>query len=257
MHGAFYPFAVKIAAGKINVLTGAAWKDDLDPHVQDWVVADGKRRIDGFCVGKGTVRQFAAMPLGFGCSAEEQLTGAGIFGGVQIAVYPMRREAFLRRFPALPEKNDQGMEVVSDFGETPMSPVSDRPRRIWPVLERRTGRDPGMGLCPGGLVRQHVYSDPFDREDWDMENKNRCFTHIADSRFWKTITGQVLRHGPISAKEGQRAWVPWFEPVSGHPGVLFGSEAISGLKSHGMMNSSENTERPAMFLKKIGSCVRT
>ena len=48
---------------------------------------------------KGVIRQFVAMPLGAGYTAEEQITGKAEHGGLQIVVYPMKREVFERRFP--------------------------------------------------------------------------------------------------------------------------------------------------------------
>ena len=55
--------------------------------------------LDGFCVDKGVIRQFVAMPLGGGYTAEEQVTGKAEYGGLQILVHPMRRDVFERRFP--------------------------------------------------------------------------------------------------------------------------------------------------------------
>jgi hypothetical protein len=51
--------------------------------------------VDGYCVENGVIRQFVAMPLGDGYSAEEQITGAAEHGGVQIAVYPMKKERYV------------------------------------------------------------------------------------------------------------------------------------------------------------------
>jgi len=51
-------------------------------------------------VAKDVIRQFVAMPLGSGYSVEEQITGKPEHGGLQIIVYPMRKEhyeALLRR----------------------------------------------------------------------------------------------------------------------------------------------------------------
>jgi hypothetical protein len=36
--------------------------------------------LDGYCVEKGVIRQFVAIPLGEGYSLEEQLTGEAEFG---------------------------------------------------------------------------------------------------------------------------------------------------------------------------------
>jgi hypothetical protein len=70
-----YPCAVKIAAGKINAVSGAAWTAELQSEPQDDVVVPGQPWLDGFSVGEGHIRQFVAMPLGAGHSVEEQLTG--------------------------------------------------------------------------------------------------------------------------------------------------------------------------------------
>ena len=42
---------------------------------QNYVVVPGQPWLDGYCVEKGIIRQFVAMPLGQGYSVEEQLTG--------------------------------------------------------------------------------------------------------------------------------------------------------------------------------------
>ena len=55
--------------------------------------------LDGFCVEKGIIRQFVAMPLGEGYTAEEQITGEAEHGGLQIEIFPMKREVFERRYP--------------------------------------------------------------------------------------------------------------------------------------------------------------
>jgi hypothetical protein len=50
--------------------------------------------IDKNTVAKDVIRQFVAMPLGSGYSVEEQITGKPEHGGLQIIVYPMRREHY-------------------------------------------------------------------------------------------------------------------------------------------------------------------
>jgi hypothetical protein len=64
------PCAVKIAAGKINAVSGAAWPAELHSEPQDYVVVPGQPWLDGFSVGAGLTRQFVAMPLGAGDSVE-------------------------------------------------------------------------------------------------------------------------------------------------------------------------------------------
>ena len=74
-----YPFAVKIATGKINAVSGEEWMENLpdDSNDQDYIVIPDQPWLDGYSVGRNTIRQFVAMPLGAGYTAEEQLT-AGV-----------------------------------------------------------------------------------------------------------------------------------------------------------------------------------
>ena len=74
-HGTPYPFAIKVATGKINAVTGNNWSDGLKRSPQDYMVSPEQPWLDGYCVEKGFIRQFVAMPLGAGYSAEEQITG--------------------------------------------------------------------------------------------------------------------------------------------------------------------------------------
>ena len=59
-----YPFAVKVAAGKINAVTGDPWSRDLQADPQNYLVLPEQPWLDGFAVRKGVIRQFVAMPLG-------------------------------------------------------------------------------------------------------------------------------------------------------------------------------------------------
>ena len=101
---ASYPFAVKIAAGKINAVSGEPWSSGLQEDPQDYLVVPGQPWLDGFSVGDGFIRQFVAMPLGAGYSVEEQLTGKADVGGIQLQVYPISAESYYRDkvAPSLP-----------------------------------------------------------------------------------------------------------------------------------------------------------
>jgi hypothetical protein len=93
-----YPIALKIAAGKINAITGKPWTADLCDDPQDYLVVPEQPWLDGFCIAKGIIRQFVAERLGAGYSVEEQLTGKAEFGGLQIIAYPMRIAGVGRRW---------------------------------------------------------------------------------------------------------------------------------------------------------------
>lgn len=206
-----YPFAIKVAAGKINAVSGKNWSDGLNSGPQDYMVAPGQPWLDGFCVEKGVIRQFVAMPLGAGYTAEEQLTGRAEYGGLQIVVYPMKREAFVRRFP-----------------ETELSTCPSPRSMSFGIVLRASA---AMGLAPGGRMKQEIYSDPFGIDDWDVNHKSRCFVHIANSLVWREITGRHPPTTPPTAKEYAKARLPWFDYYDDQAQALDGAKELAGLKS--------------------------
>jgi hypothetical protein len=58
-------------------VTGEPYRPGLHREPQDFAVIPEQPWLDGFCVSRGVIRQFVAMPLGAGYTAEEQITGAG------------------------------------------------------------------------------------------------------------------------------------------------------------------------------------
>lgn len=210
-HGAEYPFAIKVATGKINAVAGSRWTDWLQRAPQDYMVAPEQPWLDGFSVEKGFIRQFVAMPLGAGYSVEEQLTGSGEFGGLQILVYPMKRAAFEARFPE--RKRSDDLIEERDVRYSLAAPCQS------------------MGLAPGGRMRQEIYEDPYDIDDWEMGHKSRCFVHLANSLVWRAITGENPPTVPMTASEYAAHKLPWFAYYTEGAGILGGSEKLKGVES--------------------------
>lgn len=207
-----YPFAIKIATGKSNAVSGKPWKEKLHRRPQDYVVAPEQPWLDGYCIEKGVIRQFVAMPLGAGYTAEEQLTGEAEHGGLQIMVYPMKREIFDLRFPKW-ERTFAESDVVYDLCECAPCASID------------------MGLAPGGRMRQEIYDDPYDLSDWDTAHTSRCFVHIANSMVWRSITGQNPPTVPPTAADYSRRGLPWFDYYDEGASAIKGSTILKKLKS--------------------------
>lgn len=211
-----YPFAIKIATGKVNAASGQRMRKGLNMEPQDYVVAPRQPWVDGYCIGKGVIRQFVAMPLGGGYSAEEQLTGNGEFGGLQILVYPMKRKAFEKRFPK-PEPTPAMYDL---------SGPEDAPRVCYCMRPR------SMGFAPGGRMRQEIYEDPYEPEEWDLENYSHCFVHIANSEVWTEITGKRPPYLPMTAEQYSSHGLPWFDYYAEEGAeAIDGAEKLKGLKS--------------------------
>jgi hypothetical protein len=151
------------------------------------------------------------MPLGSGYSAEEQLTGEAQHGGLQLVAYPMKREVFERRFPKREHHHGNFEEPLFCIRKSPAAP--------------------SMGLAPGGRMRQEVYEDPFKIEDWEPEQRGRCFVHLANSLVWRAITGAEPPLVPPTAREYSGAGLPWFDYYSEGAVPLKGSKTLAWLKS--------------------------
>jgi hypothetical protein len=221
--GVQYPCAIKVATGKIDAVTGQTWSSGLHRNPQDYMVFPGQPWLDGYNVEKGVIRQFVAMPLRAGYTAEEQVTGKAEHGGLQVMVYPMKREVFERRFPK--------------------DSVREQLYRSMDLALAVPAAAPSMGLAPGGRMKQEIFEDRFDLADWDLTQSSRCFVHIANSLVWQAITKQAPPHLPPSAKDYTTHGLPWYDYYDDSLTAVEGSGILGKLKSV-LGIAKENRESP-------------
>ena len=211
-----YPCAVKVAAGKINAISGKPWKPELDGSERDYVVVPEQPWLDGFCVAKDVIRQFVAMPLGSGYSIEEQITGKPEHGGLQFIVYPMLRE----RYAALLQRRERSLvtSAVASAGSGMLMYRAAAPARA-------------MGIAAGGRMRQQIYADPHGLDAWDQSVSNRCFVTLVDALQWREITGEVPPTKPLTAADYTKAGLPWFDYYAADLETLGGAPTLALAKS--------------------------
>jgi|GEM_PF-105754 len=212
-----YPFAVKVAAGLVDAVTGDPWADGLEASPQNYIPVPEQPWLDGFCVSKGVIRQFVAMPLGSGYSTEEQITGEAQFGGLQLEVFPLKAE-FYRPGRA---------EIFSSMVAEDLMCFSAAP---------------DMSLAPGGSMRQEIYQDQRPVSDYDLHNRHRCYVHLCNSLVWRKLTGENPPTSPPTADEYNRHGYPWFDFYSETPAVDGGTE-LRKLKSVATIGK-EQSETP-------------
>ena len=201
-----YPFAVKVATGKICAITGDSWVERLNRDPQDYAVLPDQPWLDGYCVEEGVVRQFVAMPLGEGYTVEEQLTGVAIHGGLQLVAYPMKAE----RYEALRSESGWWEDSVVHQG---------------PVLEGP------MGLAPGGRMKQEVYDDPYGLDAWEQRHGSRCFVSLLNTTQWLAVAGEWPPAEPPTAQDYAARGLPWFDYYGGDARAVAGSDKLRGLRS--------------------------
>ena len=202
-----YPMAIKVAAGKIDALTGESWANKLSNRPQNYLTVPNQPWLDGFSVGKGVIRQFVAMPLGRGYTAEEQLTGKAEHGGLQIIAYPMQAA----RYEVWAKERATNYQVA--YCSMPAAPPSE------------------MGLAPGGLMRQEIYEDEYGFEAWDRSARSRCYVHILNSEQYLQVSGAARPSVPPTAKDYTDAGLPWFDYYGGDLTALDGAQKLAGLDS--------------------------
>jgi hypothetical protein len=207
-----YPFAIKVATGKINAVTGERWCMHLNDDPQDYLAIPEQPWLDGYCIEKGVIRQFVAMPLGSGYSVEEQITGEGAFGGIQLVVYPM--------------KVDRYLELVAQSSQ-----FEDREMGLYSLASPSLDELADMGLAPGGRIHQSIYDDPYGLDAWDMRHSSRCFVTLLNAEQWIDVTGTRPPTQPPSAKSYNAAGLPWFAWYGNDAAAHEGSKELSGVKS--------------------------
>ncbi len=207
-----YPFAVKIATGKINAVNGDEWQKPLQSLPQDYIVVPRQPWLDGYCVEKGKVRQFVAAPLGDGLTVEEQLTGHADNGGIQLLVCPMEREVYDRLFPTEPLL-EMRSQVCMDVAE--------------------------MGLGAGGLMHQDIYKDEYGIDVWDESAARRIFVTILNAEQWTHVTGELPAQEPITSEQYVGNGIPWFDWYDADAEVLGETGAFSTVKTIGSGSSHE------------------
>ncbi len=234
-----YPFAVKIAAGKINAVSGEPWTPPLQQEPQNYVVVPRQPWLDGFAVGEGLIRQFVAMPLGEGYSVEEQLTGKADVGGIQVQAYPMSAEVYFCEevVTSIPSSLEELLpRLFSDFL------VKREDERRYMRHPSRLRIEESMGLGAGGKMRQEIYRDRNPLTAWDQTQTRRCFVHLCNSMVWRQVTGTNPPNPPLTSEEYKQAGIPWFDYYRDDQKALKGSKRLAGVKSVAQLGKEKKSQ---------------
>lgn len=164
-----YPFAVKVACGKINALTGKLWENELN-EPQDYLSTKDQEFLTGYKTGKNTVSKFMATKLGDGFTPEEQITGEASFGGIQIICYPLKASVY----KAMNNKK-----------------ISDEPKRNPDVMyskKRDHLKESTIGLSLSEFENLTIHEDQFGVDSWETSSNDRCYIHLCHSKNWTDYT---------------------------------------------------------------------
>jgi hypothetical protein len=271
-----YPFAVKIATGKINAVSGEAWTPHLQsigqpngqaldragymqsltsaPRIpvngaQDYVTIPDQPWLDGFNVGNGQIRQFVAMPLGDGYTVEEQITGEAIHGGLQLIVYPLDP-----RYYTPPRPITRGITAGLLFNGYPgdMLSASASFACTNSMSLSASAQSAQMGLAPGGLMKQEVFADRHGINKWDQAHSAKCFVHLLNSAQFERVTGRRPPTQAPTAQNYSNAGLPWYEYYAENLRSVPGSDKLRKLDSVAALGTKKG-EQPLPENAPVGA----
>lgn len=193
------PAALQVGVGKVCAVSGKSWSSRLGRDPQNYVVLPRQPWLDGINSGKGTVRQFVAVPLGLGATVEGQVTGEEVWGGIQLQTFRLKEGPLAEWRATAPYGG-----ALPPPGAAPAAPGTAGA----PGAARSA---PAMGLGAGGSLRQEVYKDDRPAGDWADGPSGRVFVHLVTPPQWRRITGETPPPSPADRAAYTRAGLPWFD----------------------------------------------
>ncbi|MFR9799360.1 hypothetical protein ACL02U_26240 [Streptomyces sp. MS06] len=226
--GTSRPAALQVGAGKVCAVSGRPWSGRLSRDPQNYLVLPRQPWLDGINSGKGTVRQFVAVPLGLGATVEGQVTGEEAWGGVQLQTFPLN-ERELARWRETEQLRRKRMRSGA-FGAAAGPGAAPAPAAAPAGAPRARA---AMGLGVGGSMRQEVYRDDRPLEHWAEEPAGRVFVHLVTPPQWRSITGEAPPPSPVDRAAYTRAGLPWFDYYDRDGEDLAPAEPLEGVKPVG------------------------
>ncbi|MBD0844145.1 hypothetical protein [Streptomyces sp. TRM68416] len=239
--GTTEPAALQVGVGKVCAVSGRPWSDRLTRDPQNYVVLPRQPWLDGINSGKGTVRQFVAVPLGLGATVEGQVTGEEVWGGVQLQSFPLTEEARerWREQERLRAERQRSVTATGGYGVAmPMAMSAPPAPGAAPAPAGAPGRGApraaaAMGLGVGGSMRQEVYRDDRPAADWSDTPAGRVFVHLVTPPEWRRITGEEPPPSPVDRAAYTRAGLPWFDYYDDEAQDLAPTDTLEAVKPVG------------------------
>ncbi|MBC2902338.1 hypothetical protein [Streptomyces cupreus] len=234
--GTVEPAALQVGVGKVCAVSGKPWSNRLTRKPQNYVVLPRQPWLDGINSGKGTVRQFVAVPLGLGATVEGQVTGEEVWGGVQLQTFPLGAKALARwrEEERLRAERARALTPPGAYGVAmPMAMAPPPAPAAMPAPGAAPRSAPAMGLGVGGSMRQEVYKDDRPATDWAEEPAGRVFVHLVTPPEWRRITGEEPPPSPVDRAAYTRAGLPWFDYYDDQAQDLAPTDTLEGVKPVG------------------------
>lgn len=240
--GTTEPAALQVGVGKVCAVSGRPWSDRLARDPQNYVVLPRQPWLDGINSGKGTVRQFVAVPLGLGATVEGQVTGEEVWGGVQLQSFPLKEPQLTEwrrreRERAEARRRSRAGGPAGGFGAPMAMMASAQGAPGAPGAPAAPGAPQAggaaMGLGVGGTMRQEVYRDERPLTDWSEQPAGRVFVHLVTPPQWRRITGEAPPPSPVDRAAYTNAGLPWYDYYNADAEDLAPTDTLEEVKPVG------------------------
>ncbi|MFJ9817631.1 hypothetical protein ACIRU3_20645 [Streptomyces sp. NPDC101151] len=238
--GTTEPAALQVGVGKVCAVSGRPWQGRLSRGPQNYVVLPAQPWLDGINSGKGTVRQFVAVPLGLGATVEGQVSGEEVWGGVQLQSFPLREDV-LAEWRLREQARQRRSRAAGAFGgyggPLPVAAAAPGGPLLPPSAPAAPGGPPrraaAMGLGVGGSMRQEVHQDDRPLTDWSGTAAGRVFVHLVTPPEWRRITGEEPPSSPVDRAAYTSAGLPWYDYYDEDAEDLAPAQALEAVKPVG------------------------
>lgn len=213
--GHYTYFAIQIAAGKVNAVSGMPWQEALVSG--EYMETPKQPWIDGFNQGNGVIRQFVSTALGNGNTVEELATGEAKWGGMQIIVYPLNQRGRDKVDALNREMNQRNRLLRSASGNGTMYAL-EAASGFQGSLQANsantfTPASATLGMEQGAQIVQTFHTPTFGPEDYDTHRALRVFVTMKEATQFNRI---VHKQEPktIEPKKVHQKKNPLPEPFS-------------------------------------------
>lgn len=93
-------------------------------------------------------------------------------------------------------------------------------------------------------MRQEVYRDDRDLEDYDESRSARVFVHLCSVAQWTAITGEAPPETPVDRDEYTEAGLPWFDYYDSDRDDLAPVDSLGRVRSVGQVLGGDDKQYP-------------
>lgn len=259
-----WPFAIKIAAGKINAVSGEPWNPTIQqtplylemghdmlarsPEDQDEYMKKYEQQKE--LKNSLSRKNLNNKPDYIVSPKQKWLDGFNVGKGLirQFVAMPLG-EGYTVEEQLTGEAEHGGIQIIAyPMKKEYYQKIVNEREQVFTLSASGAGASQGvlrsrgitlsasaseiveMGLGAGGFMKQDIYDDPYGVDAWDLTKPLRIFVHLANSLTYEHITGEKPPTQPLTPKDYKSYGFPWFDYYDDGK-VLEGSDKLSKVDS--------------------------